>query len=92
MFATFRKGRIGAKIGTKGRRKALTPDEAKELLNELVPSETPKKVIPTGKDIKEKDAVYKTIMLETKGLIPRRMIKTPVSTKQYWDNNLNKWN
>jgi len=78
--------------GTKGRRKALTPDEAKALLKELVPPETPKKAIPTGLDIPEKDAVQETIKLETKGLIPGRIFKTPALTKQYWNNNLNKWN
>jgi len=51
MFATPRKGKKGTKGGTKGRRKALTPDEAKALLKELVPPETPKKAIPSGKDI-----------------------------------------
>jgi len=51
MFATPRNGKKGAKCGTKGRRKALTPDEAKALLKELVPLETPKKAIPGGKDI-----------------------------------------
>ena len=92
MFATPRKEKKGAKGGTKGRRKALTPDEAKALLKELVPSETPKKVIPAGLDIQEKDAVQKTITLEETGLIPGRIIRTPVATQQYWDNNLNKWN
>jgi len=92
MFATPRKDKKGAKGGTKGRRKALTPDEAKTLLKELVPSETPKKTIPTGKDIQEKDAVQKEIKLEGKRLVPARIIRTPASTKEYWDNNLNKWN
>jgi len=92
MFATPRKGKKGGKSGTKGRRKALTPDQAKALLKELVPPETPKKAIPTEKDMQEKDTVQKTITLEEKGLIPGRIIRTPVSTKQYWDNNLNKWN
>jgi len=92
MFATLRKGKKGAKGGTKGRRKALTPDEAKALLKELVPSETPKKAIPTGKNIEEKDEVQKTITLEEKGIIPGRIIRTPVSTKQYWNDNLNRWN
>jgi len=91
MFATPRKGKKGAKGGTKGRRKALTSDEAKALFTELVPPETPKKAIPAGLDIPEKDAVQKTITLEDKGLIPGRIIRTPVATKQYWDNNLNKW-
>jgi len=92
MFATPRKEKKGTKSGTKVRRKALTPDEAKALLKELVPPEIPKKTIPTEKDIQEKDAVQKTITLQEKGLITGRIIKTPVSTKQYWDNNLNKWN
>jgi len=92
MFATPRKQKKGAKSGTKGRRKALTPDEAKALLKELVPPETAKKAIPNGKDIQEKDVVQKTIALEEQGLIPSRIIRTPVSTKHYWDNNLNKWN
>jgi len=92
MFATSSKGKRGAKSGTKGRRKALTPDEPKALLKELVPPETPRKAIPTGLDILEKDVVQKTITLEAKGLIPARVIRTPVATKQYWDNNLNKWN
>jgi len=92
MLATTRKGKKGARVGTKGRRKVLTPDEAKALLKELVPPETPKKAIPIGKDIQEKDAVQKTITLEEKGLIPGRIIRTPVSTKQYWENNPNKWN
>jgi len=35
--------------------------------------------------------VQKTITLEEKGLIPARVIRTPASIKQYWDNNLNKW-
>jgi len=83
MFATPWKGKKGAKSGTKGRRKALTPDEAKALLKELVPPETPQKAIPTGLDIPEKDAVQKTITLEEKGLIPTRIIRTPVATKQY---------
>jgi len=91
MFATPRKGKKGAKSGTKGRRKALTPEEAKALLKELVPPETPKKAIPTGLDISEKEAVQKTITLEEKGIIPGRIIRTPVVTKQYWENNLNKW-
>jgi len=91
MFATPRKGKKDAKKGTKQRRKALTPDEAKALLKELVPPETPKKAIPSGKDIQEKDAVQKTITLEEKGLIPGRIIRTPVATKQYWKDNLNKW-
>jgi len=92
MFATPRKGKKDAKSGTKERRKALTPDEAKTLLKQLVPPETPQKAISKEKDIQEKDAVQETITLEPKGLIPGRIIKTPVSTKQYWDNNLNKWN
>jgi len=83
MFATPRKGKKGAKIGTKGRRKALTPDEAKALLKELVPPEIPKKAIPAGLDIPEKDAVQETITREEKGLIPGRIIRTPVGTKQY---------
>jgi len=91
MFATYRKGKKGAKSGIKGRRKALTPDEAKALLKELVPPETPKKAIPTGLDIPDNDAIQKTITLEEKGLIPTRIIRTLVATKQYWDNNLNKW-
>jgi len=81
MFATSRKERKGAKSGTKGRRKALTPDEAQKLLKELVPPETPKKAIPNRKDIQENDAVQKTITLEEKGLISGRIIRTPVSTK-----------
>jgi len=81
MFATSRKGKRGAKGSTQGRRKALTPDEAKALLKELVPPETPKKAIPIGKDIQEKDAVQKTITLEEKRLILARVIGTPVSTK-----------
>ena len=92
MFATPRKGKKVAKGGTKGRRKALTPHEAKALLKELVPSETPKKAIPAGKDIQEKDAVQKIIKLDEKGLIPARIIKTPVSAKEYWENNINKLN
>jgi len=80
MFATCRKGKKVAKSSNKGRRKALTPEEAKVLLKELVPPETPKKAIPTGLDIPEK------------GLILTRIIRTPVATKQYWDSNLNKWN
>ena len=92
MFAIPRKGKKGAKSGTKGRRKALTPDEAKALLKELVPSQIPKKAIPAGLDIPDKDAVQKTITLEKQGLIPERIIRTPVTTKQYWENNLNKWN
>jgi len=91
MFATPRKGKKGAKGCTKGRRKALTPDEATALLKELVPPETPKKAIPAGLDIPEKDAVQETIKLEEKGLIPGRIIRTLVGTKQYWDDNLNKW-
>jgi len=91
MFATYRKGKKGAKSGTKERRKALTPDEAKALLKELLPPETPKKAIPAGLEIPEKDAVQETITLEEKGLIPGRVIRTPVVTKQYWDDNLNKW-
>jgi len=90
MFATSRKGKKDAKSGTKGRRKALTPDEAKALLKELVPPETPKLAIPAGLDIPEKDAVQKTITLEEKGLILGRIIRIPVGTKQYWDDNLNK--
>jgi len=92
MFATFRKGKKGAKRSTKGRRKALTPNEGKALLKELVPLKTPKKVIPTGLDILERDVVQKTIILEEKGLIPTRIIRTPVATKQFGDNNLNKCN
>jgi len=92
MFGTTRKKEKGAKSGTKGRRKALTPDVAKALLKELVPPETPKKAIPAGKDIQEKDTVQKTIKLDEKGLVPARIIRTLVSTKEYWDNNLNKWN
>ena len=92
MFATPRKGKKGAKGSTKGRRKALNPNEANVLLKELVPLETPKKAISTGLDIPEKDAVQKTITLEEKGLIPGRIVRTPVATKQYWDSNLNKWN
>jgi len=91
MFATLKRGKKNAKSGTKGRRKALTPDEAKALLKEVVPPKTPIKAIPTGKDIQEKDAVQNTITLEEKGLIPGRISRTPISTKQYWDNNLNKW-
>jgi len=83
MFATPRKGRKDAKGGTKGRRKALTPDEAKALLKELLTPETPKKAIPAGLDIPEKDAVQETITLEEKGIIPGRKIRTPVGTKQY---------
>jgi len=83
MFATPRKNKKGAKSGTKGRRKALTPDEAKALLKELVPPEPLKKAIPTGKNIVEKEAGQKTITLEEKGLIPERIIRTPVSTKKY---------
>jgi len=83
MFATLRKGKKGAKSGTKGRRKALTPDEAKALLKELIPLETPKKAIPTGIDIPEKDAVQKTITLAEKGLIPGRINRTPVGTTQH---------
>jgi len=41
MFTTLRKGKRNATSGTKGTRKALTPDEAKALLKELVPPETP---------------------------------------------------
>jgi len=92
MFATPRKEKKDAKSGTKGRRKALTPDEAKALLKALVPPEILKKAISAGKDIQEKDAVQKTITREEKGLIAGGIIRTPVSTKQYWDNNLNKWN
>jgi len=51
MFANTKKGKKGAKSGTKGRRKALTPNEAIALLKELVPPETLKKTIPNGKDI-----------------------------------------
>jgi len=91
MFATSRKEKKGAKSGTKGRRKALTSDKAKALHKELVPLETRKKAIPIGKDIQEKDAVQKTITLEEKRLIPARVIRIPVSTKQYLENNLNKW-
>jgi len=91
MFATPRKEKKGAKSGTKGRRKALTPEEAKALLKELVPPETPKKAIPAGIEILEKDTVQETITLGEKGLIPGRIIRTPVGTKQYWDDNLNKW-
>jgi len=82
MFATPRKNKKGAKSGTKQGRKALTPDEAKALLKELVPPETHKKAIPSGKEIEEKDAVQKRITLEEKGLIPGRIIRTPVATKQ----------
>jgi len=92
MFATPRKGKKGSKSGTKGRRKALTPDEATALPKELVPSDTPKRATPNGKDILEKDAEQKTIKIEGKGLIPARIIRTPVSTEQYWENNLNRWN
>jgi len=90
MFATSRKGKKGTKSGTKGRRKALTPEEAKALIKKLVPPEKLKKAIPVGLDIPEKDAVQKTIILEEKGLILGRIIRTPVTTEQYWDNNLNK--
>jgi len=90
MFATTRKGNKDTKDGTKGRRKALTSDQAKALLKELVPPETPKKPIPAGLDILEKDAVQETITLVEKGLIPTTIIRTPVGTKQYWDDNLNK--
>jgi len=92
MFATSRKGKKGVKRSTKGRRKTLTPDESRALREELVPPETPKKAISTGKDTQPKDAVQKTIRLEEKGLIPGRICRTPVSTKQYWENNLNKLN
>jgi len=91
MFATSRRGKKVAKGGTKERRKALTPDEAKALLKELVPPETPKKAIPARLDMPEKDAVQETITLEEKGLIPARIIRTSVGTKQYGDDNLNKW-
>jgi len=57
MFATLRNGKKGTKSSTKGRRKALTPDEARTLCKELVPPETPKKAIPKGIDISDKDAV-----------------------------------
>jgi len=90
MFATSRKGKKDAKSSPKGRRKALTPDKAKALLKELVPPETPKKALPAGLDIPEKDVVQEKITLEEKGLIPGRIIRTPVGTKQYWDDNLNK--
>jgi len=83
MFDTTRKGKKDAKGDTKGRRKALTPDEAKALLKELVPPETPKKAIPARLGIPEKDAVQETITLEEKELIPARRIRTPVGTKQY---------
>jgi len=92
MFATPRKGKKGAKGSTKRTKKALTPDEAKALLKELVPLETPKKAIPARLDIPEKDAVQNKITLEEKGLILGRIIRTPVATKQYWDNNFNKRN
>jgi len=52
MFAIPRKQKK-AKSGTKARRKALTPDEPKVLPTELVPPETPKKVIPTRKNIEK---------------------------------------
>jgi len=42
--------------------------------------------------MEEKDLVQKTITLEEKGIIPGRIIRTQVSTKQYWESNLNKWN
>jgi len=64
MFASPRKEKKGTKKGTKGRRKALTLDEARALLKELVPPETPRKAIPKGKDSQEKDTVQKTITLE----------------------------
>jgi len=92
MFATRRKEKKDAKSGKKRSRKALTPEEAKKLLKELVPPETPQKAIPIGKDIQEKDTVQKTITIEEKGLVPASIIRTPVSTKNYWENNLNKWN
>ena len=83
MFATSRKEKKRAKGGTKRRRKALTPDEANALLKELLLPEIPKKAIPTGLDISDKDAVQKTTTLEEKELIPTRVIRTPVATKQY---------
>jgi len=91
MFTTSRNKKEGAKGGTKGRRKAIAPNEAKALVKELVLSETPKKAILAQLDIPEKDAVQKTITLEEKGLIPGRRIRSPVATKQYWENNINKW-
>jgi len=48
MFATLRKEKKSAKSGTKGRRKALTPDEAKALPKELVHPETAKKTMSRG--------------------------------------------
>jgi len=74
MLATYWKGKKGAKCGTKGRRKALTSDKAKSLLQELVPPETPKKVIPTGLDLPETDAKQETIALEQQEIIPTRII------------------
>ena len=48
MFATYSKGKKGAKECTrKGRRKALTQQGVKPLLKELVSSEIPKKCIST---------------------------------------------
>ena len=79
------------KSDTKGRRKTLTPEEEKALLKELVPPETPKKAIPTKLDIAEKDVVQETITLEENGIVPGRIIRTPVGTKQGWNNTPNKW-
>jgi len=84
MFATSRNGKKAAKSGIKKeRRKALPPEEAKALLKELVPPETPKKAIPTGLDFPEKDIIQKTITLEENCLISTRIIRTLVVTKQY---------
>jgi len=68
MFATPRKEKKGTKSGTKGGRKALTPDEAKKLLKELVPPETPKKAIPTGLDIPDNRCCSKHNYTRRKGI------------------------
>jgi len=83
MFAAYRKNKKSALGGTKGRKKALTPHKAQILIKESVALETPKKAISTRLNIPEKDAVQETTIMETKGLIAGRIIKTPVAIKQY---------
>jgi hypothetical protein len=85
MLATPRKDR------RKGRRKALEPKEAEKMLKELVLEATARKKIPTGIDIPETERISETITLGTIGLIPGRIIKTLIATKEYWKNNLPKW-
>ncbi|KAF8457634.1 hypothetical protein BGX38DRAFT_1265489 [Terfezia claveryi] len=67
----------------------MTSEELEALKAKLV--NTPKKKVPAGKDIPEKEIETREIVIGPNSSMPEVRIVTPPATKAFWDKNESSW-